>query len=901
VTGAGPLMFFDDPGKSGFEVSASSRIIEIYRKYGFRANSGEGGKPYGMELYTQAFYVCWQFQHRDALGLKGATLESLAAKEGSSERFAKHIWSVLNRRDATYPTSDVIAKWKALAVPAGNNASALAAGRAGADQMMRSVIDWPRWLLAAGAVAEGGEGDERALVLNAEVLEPSLKHKYVTQLRSRGKKTATIYLQALAATGGGKEVPYVIWHNPVIRTRGRDRGVGGEKPLRSLLDEATVQKLGFGKTPDGRVIPDTDFTTRGAASFDIPVPEGTLGAGFQAEAELPAEIAGDAVLRTTISDAEDVSKGRPIWALLGNPAQPGVQHWKKSVLEYASILPQNSQGEVSPSDKDPIPLPFNNVYNQPERDRFHVKLKYYRVDQFLVDNVLDDKTRTKLNDAWSDLLASFEYHDVFLRFVAEKYKVDLKGKKIADLQPADIAAIPAEPRQYVQKLKTEYDAVQKAELAARPRHVNDCIELAAKAWRRPLTSIEKDRLRAFYMQSTEVGKLDHGKAIEALVARVLVAPAFLYRLEQPAPTPGGLRALSDWELASRLSYFLWASAPDAELHRAAAAGELKTTQGLERQTKRMLADPKARRLATEFFGQWLGFYHFDQYKGVDAKRFPEFTDEVKSAMYDEAVSFFEHIVRQDRPVREIYNANYTFLNAPLAKHYGIKKEVKSPTGQVVKVDGANEFQRGGLLRLGAVLTVTSAPLRTSPVKRGDWMLRRVLGTPTPPPPADAGSIPADDKQFGGMSVKERLAVHKRNATCASCHTRIDPLGFPLERFDPVGRWRESYADGKKVDDTAELADKTAINGIDGLLDYLKTQEPQVLRTMSFKLLGYALGRTVMASDQPLIDKLTQAGGDATFSRLAAEIVTSKQFRNRREEPAPTRSSTAKPVGREGGL
>jgi hypothetical protein len=250
-------------------------------------------------------------------------------------------------------------------------------------------------------------------------------------------------------------------------------------------------------------------------------------------------------------------------------------------------------------------------------------------------------------------------------------------------------------------------------------------------------------------------------------------------------------------------------------------------------------------------------------------------------MYDEAVTFFEHIVRNNRPVSEILTAKYTFANKALAKHYGIKKEIKSEEAPEL-VERADQYNRGGLLRLGAVLTATSAPLRTSPVKRGDWVLRRILGTPTPPPPADAGSLPSDDKAFGGMSVFERLEVHKRNPTCASCHMRIDPLGFPLERFDAVGRWRDTYNDGKPVHDTAALMDKTPVNGVEGLLSYLQSQEKQVLKTMSYKLVGYALGRTVLASDQPLIEALTKDGGATTVAKLASEIVTSKQFRYRRE-------------------
>jgi hypothetical protein len=415
--------------------------------------------------------------------------------------------------------------------------------------------------------------------------------------------------------------------------------------------------------------------------------------------------------------------------------------------------------------------------------------------------------------------------------------------------------------------------------------VEDCLKFAGRAWRRPLSEREKLSLRAFY-QKTLAADPDHRNAIRALLARILIAPQFLYRVEQPAvagvirPVTNSSQAksLSNWELASRLSYFLWSSIPDDELRRAAAAGELSNTPQLKAQVKRMLADPKARRLSAEFFGQWLGFYHFDDYKGVDTSRFPEFTQEVKEGMYDEAVSFFEHVVREDRPIRDLLYANYAFLNKPLAKYYGVNKEIKS-TGPVEKVEGADAFERGGLLRLGAVLTSTSAPLRTSPVKRGDWILRRVLGTPVPPPPPDAGSIPADDKLFGGLSVKDRLQAHKRNATCANCHSRMDPLGFSLEHYDSTGRWRDKYPDGKPVDDTGTLSDKTQIDGVKGLLTYLQSQDALVRRTLSWKLLGYAFGRTVMASDQPLIGQMTAHGPDTKFSELVTAIVTSDQFRN----------------------
>ena len=264
---------------------------------------------------------------------------------------------------------------------------------------------------------------------------------------------------------------------------------------------------------------------------------------------------------------------------------------------------------------------------------------------------------------------------------------------------------------------------------------------------------------------------------------------------------------------------------------------------------------------------------------MDTARFPEFTDDVRTAMYDEAVSTFEYLVREGRPLRELLHADYTFLNDPLAKFYGLKQEVGSKDA-LVKIDGAGALNRGGALRLGSVLTATSAPLRTSPVKRGDWLLRRILGTPTPPPPADAGSLPSDPKSFGSLTLRQKLDEHKRNPACANCHLRIDPLGFPLEAFDAVGRFRTAYEDGVPVDVSGEFADKSVITGADGLLGYLRGKEPLVMKTLAKKMLGYALGRTVLASDRALIDEMIAAGGDATFADLAVKIAASRQFRHR---------------------
>jgi mono/diheme cytochrome c family protein len=843
VIGAGPLTFFADPGKTGFELSALNRITKIYTTHGFRATGAEGALPYNLDKYNKAFYTAWRYQHRAALGTPTATLESIGAREGLTPRFVNHIWKVVNEPNPTYPTSEAVSKFKALPGPKTPETQV----RAACEEIQKTIINWPRVLFAAGALAAGGAGDERNLVISADTLKAVTSYSFRYPYFSRRViKDATVYLTTVSLNPRSKDKPAVVFTNAKVNFRKTDRSSAGEVSLYDAIDEESRKRLTL--TADGK-----GFTLTGDAVVPLHVvfPPGVGGISFNMEAAMLPQAAGDAIIRLTLSNEADVTKGRPSWTLLADPKSPGYTKWRDDVLSFASVLPQNSQAEANPADRDPIPNDFDNTYGLPERNAFHTQLKYYRFDDFLVKNILDDKTRAELNTAWNDLYASFEFHELYVKFLEDKKA----------------------PASRIETLKAENAAVDKAILAAQPGHVEDALQFAAKAWRRPLTPLEKDRLRRFYTQSRETQKLSHPDAIRAVIARVLVSPAFLYRLEQPAQT--SKRApLTSWELANRLSFFLWSSLPDAELRRAAEKNELLDPAQLARQTKRMLADPKAARLSTEFFGQWLGFYRFDQYTGADTSRFPEFTDDLKTAMYEEATSFFDYIVRQNRPVSEIISANYTFANPLLAKHYGVKKEL---TGGTQKIENANDIHRGGLLRMGAVLTATSAPLRTSPVKRGDWVLRRILGTPTPPPPPNVPPIAKDDKDAAGLTIKARLTEHMKNPTCAACHSKIDPLGFPFERYDAVGRYRQAYADGKPVEDEI---------GIEGLIQKLKSQEPQLLRNMSHKLLGYALGRTVLASDQPLVDRLIQAGGQATFTQLATEIVTSPQFRYRRgEQPA----------------
>ena len=878
---AGPLRFHSDPGQTGFELSAITRIQNIYRQHGFRTAAGEGGEAFGLDRYSRAFLVAWQFRFRQELGRKNTSISALANTEGIDVRFAEYIWTLLTRDSLSFPISDIVKNWQALPAPQNGrwNEDEM---RAYCDRLQKLVRDWQNNL------GENPDAKEEARILEEnsfDVTEMKLFEMNVNW--PKGTKAAHITLAIESADAEPRPNSVVIWQQPVFQFRVPDQVLIVPKPFRDFVAKSDLKRIKFGNHPLGEKIEVNDFAMMGTKplALEIPIRGGARSGRLIVKAKLDTRGGENRIVRCTISQREETDQGKSVSALLAAPKSASFKKWKDGVLQFARMLPQISQLEPAPSDRDPIPAPFDASYNNPQRNYFHTHVKYHRDDRFLVENMLDKTTRKQLDHAWFDLLGSFEYHDAFLRTVAENFAVDLNDRGIANLDAEFIESLPAASRKYVSQLHQSYQAIQRAFKDAAPGHVNDVVRFASLAWRRPLDETEQRRLRDFYRSLRENAKLPHRPAIRALIARVLMAPAFLYRAEKPTAPNGEPTSLDNWELASRLSYFLWSSVPDSELRRAAATGELSDPRQLARQVLRMLKDEKARRLASEFFGQWFGFYQFDRYRGVDPKRFPEFTDGVKSALHDEAVSLFEHIIRQNRPVDEILFANYTFLNAELAEYYNVPfQPVLEPNGTPNSLLYAplKESNQGGLLGLGAVLTVTSAPRRTSPVKRGDWILRRVLGTPVPPPPADVGSIPADDVLADGKTVRQRLESHRSDASCQNCHSRIDPLGFSLEHFDAIGRWRDRYRDGQKIDSSGTLADGSKISGPNGLRTYLAKNQRLFHRTLCVKLVGYALGRRESIADAVLIESMmSELEERPKFANLVERIVRSKQFRYRR--------------------
>ncbi len=454
---------------------------------------------------------------------------------------------------------------------------------------------------------------------------------------------------------------------------------------------------------------------------------------------------------------------------------------------------------------------------------------------------------------------------------------DLLGEK----DKATLAAMRKDwrlvaPRELNEGQRKEYDGAVTAHLH----------RFAERAWRRPLAGAEKEALSAFYHEGLAKG-LDRESAAREGVVRVLVSPHFLFKAET-LPTAesltnapgGGDLPLTAWELASRLSYFLWASMPDWELRKAAADGSLLKPEILEAQTKRMLKDRRAAALAEEFAGQWLKFSGFEEHDGIDTAKFPEMTPALRADMQREVVEFFTRLFSEDRRVMDIVAGETSFLNERLANFYGVPG-VAGPEFREVKVSG---HHRGGLLGMGAILTKTSRPDRTSPVLRGDYLYAVVLGHSSPPPPPNVPEL-KEEEGLKPASLREALMKHRQDQACSVCHDRIDPLGFALEAYDPIGRFRANDEGGAAIDDTGELRDGTAFKGMAGLRDYLVKNEGQFTGQFNRKLLGYALGRQVIPSDKELLAKISVSvqANEGKVSAAVVEIVKSRQFLNRRNE------------------
>ena len=542
---------------------------------------------------------------------------------------------------------------------------------------------------------------------------------------------------------------------------------------------------------------------------------------------------------------------------------------------------------------------------------FHSMMGYFRDDRPLYDLLLDESSQQQIDRLWHELdfvtSAPMRQYAGFLWFerTDSRFMRDpqFDFARAEDRSAASQEMIERLAPLYLEKARTngggeiEIDAidhyfreinsqirwVENARLEAEPEHVRALLEFAQRAYRRPLRPEERDGLIDFYRLLREQDGLTHEEAIQDVVVSVLMSPHFCYRLDL-ATAADRLQPLTDVELASRLSFFLWSSMPDSELLEGAQSGDLHRSEVLLAQTRRMLTDPRARGLATEFGGNWLDFRRFQEHNSVDRTRFPEFDDELRQAMFEEPVRFMLDVIQRDRSVLDFLYARDTFANAVLAAHYEIP--INAAGDRWEHVDDAARYGRGGMLPMAVFLTKNSPGLRTSPVKRGYWVVRHLLGERIPPPPPNVPELPSDESRLGELTLRETLALHREHESCAGCHERIDSIGLIFEGFGPVGERRATDLGGRLVDTTATFPGAGQGEGVDGLKQYLREhRQEEFIDNLCRKLLSFALGRSLLLSDEQLLSEMRSklAANDDRFGVLVESIVTSPQFLNKRGE------------------
>ncbi|TWU46951.1 DUF1592 domain-containing protein [Rubripirellula reticaptiva] len=568
---------------------------------------------------------------------------------------------------------------------------------------------------------------------------------------------------------------------------------------------------------------------------------------------------------------------------------------------------------------------------------FHSQMGYFRDDAPLYDLMLDDSEKRELDRLWLELdfvasapmrqYAGFIWFDrtdsqfmrdrVFDRYRAED-KDCISADKVAGLSDAycDKAKRVGASDEALQAIRTYFTDMSKTfrrleslSAEAGPVQLAAVVQFAERAFRRPLSKGEADSIRSFYHAMRDDDGLSHEDAIRDSVVSVLMSPHFCYRIDLPDETENktdvgdaAVRPLGDYALASRLSYFLWSSMPDDALLDLAKQGRLHDPDMMVQQMRRMLDDDRASGFMIEFAGNWLDFRRFTEHNGVDRNRFPTFTDELRQAMSDEPLHFLSDLIARDGSVLECLYADHTFVNQVLADHYGMTESVeptdlfKESDQDWVRIDQADRFGRGGLLPMAVFLTNNSPGLRTSPVKRGNWLIKRMLGEQVPAPPATVPELPADESQLGELTLRETLARHRQDVACAGCHNRIDSMGLVFEGYGPVGELREQDLGGRLIDDSAVFPDDTAGRGLNGLRDYIRQErEDDFVDNLCRKLLAFGLGRTLQLSDEMTIEMMKDrlAANDYRISSMMEVIVTSPAFLNKRVR-IPLQASVVNP-------
>ncbi len=575
----------------------------------------------------------------------------------------------------------------------------------------------------------------------------------------------------------------------------------------------------------------------GSVQFQITTNRPSVGTGVWETGTQVTETGG-----VWTSDHRRLSMGSPIIVSDGGPAR---SQYEASMEEFRQLFP--------------AALCYTKIVPV---DEVVTLTLFFREDDVLARLMLEDAEQMRLDRLWSEL-----------HFVSRDALTLVDGfEQLWQFATQDADPKVFEPlREPILRRAAEF---RQALTNAQPRHLEAVLDWARLAYRRPLRDEERTELKQLY-QSLRSEELSHEDAIRLTLARVLISPSFLYHAESPVPG-NGQGPISSLELANRLSYFLWSSAPDSELRAAAENGALSESKAVSTQSQRLLRDPKVRRLATEFACAWLHLYGFDESAEKSERHFPTFGG-LRGAMYEETIQFFTDFFQNDRSVLELLDGDATFLNAALAQHYGIPGVEGA---QWRRVEGIKSHGRGGVLTQASVLAQNSGASRTSPILRGNWVSEVLLGEKLPRPPKDVPKLP-EDEDTSALSMRELTQKHSSDPRCAGCHIRIDGFGLALERFDTIGRLRERDSANHVIDSHGVLQDGTTIDGVDGLRQYLLHENRDAfVAQFCRKLLGYALGRSVQLSDRPLLLEMRKQLEVHQYRVSAAVdvIIGSRQFR-----------------------
>ena len=788
--------------------------------------------------FADYFQAAWMFKHRAALGKARATLAEIAAATRISPKYLATIWQTLEQtKEEAGPLAKLQSMWRALPAPKGKQPDSVREDCA----RMRD---------------------------------------FVVRLR---KLTSPIFRSPVVPGLAPSSQPLMNWKLKEFATHRRD------------FDRAALRVEG--EPPPSEA----------ALTLD----RGAVG-GTKDQAAVKEWVAE--ILEGRLKDPD-----------LAVPAGQR-ERYEAAFARFSSVFPDafyvRERGRFYPVDT----LDKGRLLSA----GFHNVMGYFRDDIPLMELILDEKGKQELEKLWQefDFIADHTIRTYVQYYFNQSGEVRGRGRESGTERPPDKEVI-AEPiimglrqlyltkaeaadnpiaakaiLEHFDRVNSTIRWVERARQEAEPRHLDALVKFAARAYRRPLSIAERDGILSYYRELREKNALNHEEAMRDSIASVLMSPYFCYRIDlidsaarskstapiRPASTGGAkltsgseaIRPLPDFALASRLSYFLWSSMPDEELTARAAAGDLRKPEVLLAQVRRMLKDDRARGLATEFGGNWLDFRRFEDHNAVDRERFPSFDNELRQAMFEEPVRFMTDVIRSDRPVLDLLYANYMFVNPALARHYGMS-EVAGKPDQWVRVDNARDYGRGGVLPMAVFLTQNAPGLRTSPVKRGYWVARRVLGEAIPPPPASVPELPNDEAKLD-LPLREMLAKHRENSACASCHSRFDSFGLTFEGYGPIGESREKDLAGRPVSTQAAFPGGSEGAGLDGLQTYIRAhREKDFLDNLSRKLLVYALGRSLMLSDELLIDRMRAKLAERNFriSALVETIVASPQFLNKR--------------------